>query len=427
MTEQTITSAEFSESAAKEKLNALSKALDEINTSRTRGINIFDAVGMRTQEIRHSTFLAWLLDPKTGHGLRSKFLTVFMENLLHYEQDFGAEGYLSNRRIMSAIGISSIRDLRELLEDNKISVLTERTLTLDGDDGRIDIFIESEAAKTLIVIENKVFTSTHDDQLNRYVAEFNDRSDWKKIFIYLTPEGDLPYDINGKYDGRWCISSYGLVLDAVRTVLADVHNTKLKILMGDYIEMVDTDILKNNKELKILCDDIRKKHKDAIELLLYYTDIAERVNRHCERWLRDNIPGISDVRVLPTRTDFCTENIKKYFSANGETWELDETRHKFTYRLSCKDGPLVGLAFMEKNSDKNADWDPVQRFINERLGQSKKPGNIYCTVFKTEKLLDGGFRDRGFEEIKEQLEKGLFKFKQKIAEFENNLSETRRQ
>lgn len=405
------------------KLKWLESALQDIKTTKAQSINIFEAVGMTTQEIKHSAFLAWLLNPKMPHGLKSLFLKMFLENLLSYERNSTKIGsYLANKQILSSTGIFSVKDLQELLDDSNLSVLTERVLTLDNDDGRIDIFIESKKAKILIVIENKVFTSTHDDQLKRYVNEFGSHLDWKKIFVYLTPNGDLPYNTNGKYEKEWCILSYETILDTARAVLTNVHNVKLKNLIGDYIEMVDTNILKNNKELKKLCDEIRKNHKEAIELLLYYTDNVERINRHCACWLKDNIQGISDVNILPTRTDFCTENIKKFFASHGADWKLDDVRNKFTYRISCKDGPLIGGAFMEKNSDKNATWDSAQICINEHFGKSKKMGNIYCSIAKPRiYLLEEGFRENGFEEIKNMLEEGLLKFKQQIDDFEKKL------
>ena len=35
--------------------------------------NIFEAVGLVWQEVRHSTFLAFLLDPRASHGLGDAF------------------------------------------------------------------------------------------------------------------------------------------------------------------------------------------------------------------------------------------------------------------------------------------------------------------------------------------------------------------
>ncbi len=76
---------------------------------------------------------------------------------------------------------------------------------------------------------------------------------------------------------------------------------------------------------------------------------------------------------------------------------------------------------MEKDPDKDADWDPAQLYINEHFGQSKRMGNIYCTIFKPLKLLDEGFRENGFEEIKNTLEEGLRMYKQQIDDFEKKL------
>ena len=77
---------------------------------------------------------------------------------------------------------------------------------------------------------------------------------------------------------------------------------------------------------------------------------------------------------------------------------------------------------MEKNSDKNATWDSAQIYINEHFGKSKKMGNIYCSIAKPRiYLLEEGFRENGFEEIKNMLEEGLLKFKQQIDDFEKKL------
>ena len=39
---------------------------------KTRRLNIFEVLGITKTEIRHSNFLAWLLDPKEAHGLGRK-------------------------------------------------------------------------------------------------------------------------------------------------------------------------------------------------------------------------------------------------------------------------------------------------------------------------------------------------------------------
>ena len=44
-------------------------------------LNLFEILGTTTAEIRHSNFLAWLLDPKGNHGLQDKFLRAFAAKL----------------------------------------------------------------------------------------------------------------------------------------------------------------------------------------------------------------------------------------------------------------------------------------------------------------------------------------------------------
>lgn len=45
---------------------------------RLGGFNIFEAIGHTRAEMRHSDFLAFLLDPNRDHGLGSEFLSRFV-------------------------------------------------------------------------------------------------------------------------------------------------------------------------------------------------------------------------------------------------------------------------------------------------------------------------------------------------------------
>ena len=44
--------------------------------------NIFEAVGAVRQEVRHSDFLAFLLNPQQNHGLSDEFLACFLQKTL---------------------------------------------------------------------------------------------------------------------------------------------------------------------------------------------------------------------------------------------------------------------------------------------------------------------------------------------------------
>ena len=91
--------------------------------------NLFEAVGAVRHELRHSDFLAFLLDPSRTHGLGPAFLHRFLEAALDLDSvDFG-RAYV----------------LREWHHS--------------------DILIVDEASRFAVIIENKIGTGEHSDQV----------------------------------------------------------------------------------------------------------------------------------------------------------------------------------------------------------------------------------------------------------------------
>jgi hypothetical protein len=54
----------------------------EALSARLSQFNIFGALKIDQVEIRHSNFLAWLLDPQESHGLRDVVLRRMLSNIL---------------------------------------------------------------------------------------------------------------------------------------------------------------------------------------------------------------------------------------------------------------------------------------------------------------------------------------------------------
>ncbi|HEY9655978.1 MAG TPA: PD-(D/E)XK nuclease family protein, partial [Crinalium sp.] len=71
----------------KEQLGALEKFivdnhyLEKLESLLTQ-FNIFEAVGVTRQELRHSDFLAFLLNPSQTHQLGDRFLKRFLKRVL---------------------------------------------------------------------------------------------------------------------------------------------------------------------------------------------------------------------------------------------------------------------------------------------------------------------------------------------------------
>ena len=68
-----------------QRLENLRFELEQIKAIENVRANIFDAVGMERQEVKHSAFIAWLLDPDKPHGLGNRFLDEFCKRLFNDE------------------------------------------------------------------------------------------------------------------------------------------------------------------------------------------------------------------------------------------------------------------------------------------------------------------------------------------------------
>lgn len=396
-------------------LKNFEEALNKIDVKKNEKPNVFYATGMTTQEIKHSFFIAWLLNPQNPHGLGNAFLKIFLRAVQTYPQEIKGK---TNAQILNL----SEAELTAFVEDTQIKVETERSLTI-AEGGRIDICLEAPQAKTVLVIENKVFTSTHDEQLTRYEKEFEQLPpDWKKIFIYLTPEGDPPYQGNDLCD-KWCIFSYEELINLIKELKPT--NRKIKYLTEDYIDMVNTEILKNNKDIASLCRKIRKDHKEAINILLNYTDNAEEVIKYCVERLKSAFT-VKEIHQTALSASICTKKIAELFAKHGEGITLENGSFKCRYEIGCKDGPILLSISMETA---NGNWSAPQLFIKDCAKYNGYMGNKYCTLFNKIVLLPEEGRMQPFvasksdeyKELKIELDKKINEFLNKIIPIEEQL------
>ncbi|WP_086301058.1 PD-(D/E)XK nuclease family protein [Campylobacter devanensis] len=155
--------AEFTQEQYQEFFDEFEKAYKEyenkVKERRARGIhdyNVFDV--LETKEVKHSKFIASLLDPKG----------------LHYQGD------LFLREFINACGISDFG-----LDTSNVLVYREYK--------NIDIYITD--GNKHIIIENKLWTGDHNEQVARYIQTIIDEQNkdelseiYKRILVlYLTP------------------------------------------------------------------------------------------------------------------------------------------------------------------------------------------------------------------------------------------------
>jgi hypothetical protein len=131
--------------------------------------NLFETVGVVRHELRHSDFLAFLLDPGQSHGLGTAFLVELLQAVRLTTEDANGQG------LPDFIGV----DL------SRVYVLREWH--------NIDILVVDEVSRFAVIIENKIGTGEHSDQLARYHRTISSHyPGYQTIPLYLTPDGEEP-------------------------------------------------------------------------------------------------------------------------------------------------------------------------------------------------------------------------------------------
>jgi hypothetical protein len=243
----------------KEKLSNLVRdpSIEKLELS-LKTPNFFNILKISQNEIRHSNFLAWLLTPNDSHNLNSLFLKWFLKEIFSSE-------------IITWTNEFSI-DSTEL---NNIIIHREWK--------NIDLLIEHE--DFVIAIENKVKSSEHSNQLNRYLNKINEAFPEKnKGFVFLTLDGISPENEEDQKDyvpiGYETIkSSIEIVLDVYKDSLSD----RVKLYIEDYLLILNREVMKEDKSID-LARELYKNHKDAIDFIIEnkpdrYSEIREIIEK----------------------------------------------------------------------------------------------------------------------------------------------------
>ena len=203
--------------------------------------NLFEAAGLTNQEIRHSRFLSFLLDPKGAHGLGEMFVTRLLQAAVH-------------GRPPDEVGVTAL-DL-ELMDLSDLQVACE----VKG----IDILLLSSSNQFAVVIENKVGTGEHSNQLSRYLKAVESmKPGWRILPVLLSPMGGEPSD------PRYFAVSYENVA-ATRRSMIDSRRSSLgpevTLTLTHYERLLRRYVV-TDSELNVLCDKIIEKHRKALSIL----------------------------------------------------------------------------------------------------------------------------------------------------------------
>jgi hypothetical protein len=255
--------------------------------------NIFESIGVVRQEIRHSHFVAFLLNPSKNHGLGDVFLKKFLIYILHKFESLPLNPV--------DIDIANLQD---------VEVWTEWR--------NIDILIYSRSNNLACAIENKVDSTEHSNQLNRYreivCKEF---PECRKILLYLTKDGDIAStekDENSICTEKWLSLAHGEVADMIEVIHKKYQSTignEVYTVMNHYVNLVKRHIV-SDSEIALLCQKIYKQHRQALDLIYEHRpDIQMEISDFIQQFIKSNVEqGIkgdySDkkyIRFLPIKWD----------------------------------------------------------------------------------------------------------------------------
>lgn len=203
--------------------------------------NVFDVLRVVRTEIRHSNFLAWLLDPSESHGQGQLFLRAVLMDMLRQAP--------SAWRPMSPVDLDGV-------ELGSVEVRREWR--------HIDLLIIADDPKVVIAIENKIHSGEHSNQLARYEgvvgAEFPEHT---PMYVFLTREGDEPSE------AAWVSYDYGRIHETMDRVLrrqGDSIGDEIKIFLRQYLTMIRSRLM-DDERIDELCDRVYRNHRQALDLI----------------------------------------------------------------------------------------------------------------------------------------------------------------
>ena len=221
--------------------------------------NIFQILRISKNEIRHSNFLSWLLDPNESHKLGDIFLKRFLREVFSSDK-FGDIDQVD----VEGMDLSKVEIQREWKN--------------------IDILIKLE--NVVVCVENKVLSKEHSNQLKRYkeIIE-NQFPNHHQTFVYLNPEGDTSEDESDTYEPI----SYEFIvesLDRIISVYGESLNKQVKNYIKDYITIIKRELMGTDK-LTELSKKIYQNHKELFDFIIdHKPDVLDGVKSIFEKQIQ---------------------------------------------------------------------------------------------------------------------------------------------
>ncbi len=292
----------------------------------TSKFNLFDILKISRTEIRHSNMLSWLLSPNENHGLGDSVLRGVIQYVV--------TAFSDDADVFTTL----LMDCHDFI--------------IQREWHHIDLLAVSADEKYVIVIENKIDSGEHDNQLNRYRNTVEDAyPDYRKMYIYLSPDGGESSDPD-----HWCSMSYQDVLDIIEKARKKVKLLpEAELLIQNYTDTIRRDIVGDEK-LAQICAEIYAKHQKALDLIFENRpDRASDLAAIILAWAKEKTAS-GDIEVVAEKsvksyTRFKTKTMSEIMPDSRNTLSGWGTPNYYFYEIRNNEGKefYIQLSFSSKD------------------------------------------------------------------------------
>ena len=358
--------------------------------------NIFQILKISKNEIRHSNFLSWLLDPEGSHKLGDIFLKRFLREVFSSDKFFDID-----QVDVEGMDLSKVEVLREWKNIDVLIILSD----------------------VVVCIENKVYSKEHSNQLKRYkeIIE-NQFPKHKKTYVYLNPDGDSSESETEQFQPI----SYDFIVESLErivSVFGESMNPNVKNYIKDYTTTIKREIM-GTDQLTELSKKIYQNHKELFDFIFEHKpDIVDNLNLIMKDELNKRGWLLGSENKYYIR--FLTEPIKDLVYYNTDTKNGLNKRESFLFEIQIQ--PSTNKLIFKtviSPSDSKYNVERLQDILLEIDGFRKPYGQKWLVNYdKKEKFIYDDVETNSEEELRKSINDFYDKIIPIINKVENKLVE----
>ena len=342
--------------------------------------NLFESLDLVRQEIRHSAFLRWLLDPAETHGQGDYWLRQILWQVIK-----AGEGIWDNA--------PSLFDL-DGWDLGQAEVRKEWQ--------HIDILILDEGNKFVCAIENKVDSGEAPGQLERYREILNrEFGGYRRAFVFLTISG---YPPDPPADETWAPMSYSVLASTIESALRRRESQisdEIKLFIQQYLDIVRRHIVEES-EVQELCRRLYENHRRALEFIFENRpDRAGEVSQVVQGYIRSREDLIHTnssktyISFLPRSMDILPHEGTRDESKRILYWLLENEDERVRFKLEMGPGPQhIREQVYEKSKSLPKTFDGLKK---------AKLSPLWNSFFSETWITRREYNELGVDEIKQRV------------------------